>query len=161
MTAIVELDYRSLRDRLSAARREGKTIALANGCFDVLHVGHIRLLRDAATEADLLVVALNTDASVRAQEGKGGARPFIPLEERAEIIAALRVVDFVTSFPEATAHELIDALRPDVQIKGTDRDPATVPERAVLEGYGGRIAICGDAKTHASSDVIRRMRTGG
>jgi rfaE bifunctional protein nucleotidyltransferase chain/domain len=161
VTAIVELDYLALRDRLSAARRDGKTVALANGCFDVLHVGHVRMLRDAAAEADLLVVALNTDASVRAQEGKGDARPFIPLEERAEIVAALQVVDFVTSFPEATANELIDVLRPEVQIKGTDRDPATVPERALLESYGARIAICGDAKTHASSDIIRRLRSGG
>lgn len=161
MTAKIELDYHALRDPLSAARGGGRTVALANGCFDVLHVGHVRLLRDAAVEADLLVVALNTDASVRAQEGKGAARPFVPLEERAEILAALRGVDFVTSFPEATAHELIDVLRPDVQIKGTDRNPATVPERTLLESYGARIAICGDAKTHASSDLIRRMRKGG
>ena len=159
MMAEIELDYARLATRLDSARG-GRSIALANGCFDVLHVGHIRLLRDATAEADLLVVALNTDDSVRAQEKPGSGRPFVPLEERAEVLAAIRGVDFVTSFPEPTAHALIEALRPDVQIKGTDRDPATVPERELLESYGARIAICGDPKTHASRELIAQLRRG-
>jgi rfaE bifunctional protein nucleotidyltransferase chain/domain len=156
VTARIVLDYHELAAELERERAAGKSLALANGCFDILHVGHVRLLGDARREADVLVVALNTDESVRA--GKGPGRPAVPLAERAEVIAALEGVAYVTSFPEATADELLRTLRPDVQIKGTDRSPETVPERQVVESYGGRIAICGDPKAHSSSDLIGRRQ---
>lgn len=151
MSARIVPDYTELA-RVLAAERGGRTVALANGCFDVLHVGHVRLLRDARRHADLLVVALNTDESVR--RSKGAGRPRVPLAERMEIAAALRGVDFVTSFPEPTAHELIAALRPDVHVKGTDWTAETVPERDAIERIGGRVVICGDPKTHSSSALI-------
>ena len=156
MSAFVVPDYRVLAQRLAPERAHGRTLALANGCFDVLHVGHVRLLAEARTHADLLVVALNSDASAR--ELKGAGRPFVPLAERMEIVAALAGVDFVTSFDETTAGALIEALRPDAQIKGTDRSPETVPEREQVERYGGRIVICGDPKTHASSELVGRLK---
>jgi len=146
--------YRTLAEQLAPERERGRTLALANGCFDVLHVGHVRMLAEARAHADLLVVALNSDASARALKGEG--RPFVPLAERMEIIAALAGVDFVTSFDETTAGPLIEALRPEVQIKGTDRSPESVPERAQLERYGGRIVICGDPKTHSSTELGKR-----
>jgi len=148
-------DYRELAARL-ARERAGRSVALANGCFDVLHVGHVRLLREATGHADLLVVALNDDASVRAAKGPG--RPLMPLPERMEIVAALAGVDWVTSFPEPTAGPLVEVLRPEVQIKGTDRTPESVPEREILERHGGRIVICGDAKTHASSELVEQLK---
>jgi len=147
-------DYRALAEQLAPERKRGRTIALANGCFDVLHVGHVRLLAEARRHADLLVVALNTDESARALKGEG--RPFVTLAERMEVVAALAGVDFVTSFGETTAGALIEALRPEVQIKGTDRSPEPVPERAQVERYGGRIVICGDPKTHSSTELGRR-----
>jgi rfaE bifunctional protein nucleotidyltransferase chain/domain len=155
MSAEIVPDYRALARRLAAARAGGGTVALANGCFDVLHVGHVRLLAEARRHADLLVVALNADASARALKGEG--RPFVPLAERMEVVAALAGVDFVTSFDELTAGPLIEALRPEVQIKGTDRSPESVPEREQVERYGGRIVICGDPKTHSSTELGRRL----
>ena len=149
-------DYRQLAARLAPERERGSTLALANGCFDVLHVGHVRLLAEARTHADLLVVALNSDDSARSLKGEG--RPLVPLEERMEVVAALAGVDFVTSFDELTASALIEALRPEVQIKGTDRSPESVPERAQVERYGGRIVICGDPKTHSSTTLAERLR---
>jgi rfaE bifunctional protein nucleotidyltransferase chain/domain len=154
VSAEIVADYRALARRL-AAERAGRSVALANGCFDVLHVGHVRLLAEARRHADLLVVALNSDASARALKGEG--RPFVPLAERMEVVAALAGVDFVTSFDEPTAGPLIEALRPEVQIKGTDRSPESVPERAQLERYGGRIVICGDPKTHSSTELGSRL----
>lgn len=130
-------------------------MALANGCFDVLHVGHVRLLAAARRHCDVLVVALNSDASTRAS--KGPSRPLVPLAERLELIAALAGVDYATSFAEPTADALIRALRPDLLVKGTDRRPEDVPERDTLAACGGRVLICGDAKTHSSSDLIRRL----
>jgi rfaE bifunctional protein nucleotidyltransferase chain/domain len=155
MTTLVIPDYRVLGRRLQS-ERAGRTLALANGCFDVLHVGHIRLLREAASAADLLVVALNTDESVRRNKGPG--RPHVTLEERMEVIAALKGVHAVTSFPEATAEDLLDVLRPDVHVKGTDWTAETVPERDTVVAYGGRILIAGDPKTHSSTDLIERQR---
>ena len=155
-TARVEPDYRKLAPLLAAKRAAGRTVALANGCFDVLHVGHVRLIESARREADLLVIALNGDASVAANKGPG--RPHVPLEERMELMAALRGVDFVTSFPEPTAQNVLETLRPEVHVKGTDWTEETVPERDVVLGYGGRIAICGDPKSHGSSELIRRLR---
>jgi rfaE bifunctional protein nucleotidyltransferase chain/domain len=156
VTARIVVDYQEVARLLEEARGEGRTVALANGCFDVLHVGHIRLLAEARGVADILVVALNTDESVGRHKGAG--RPYVPLDERMEVIAALEGVAFVTSFPETTADGLIESLRPDVHVKGTDWTVETVPERAAVEAYGGRIVIAGDEKTHASSDIIDRMR---
>ena len=154
MSARIVPDYRALAEQLAPERKRGRSVALANGCFDVLHVGHVRLLAEARAHADLLVVALNTDASARALKGAG--RPYVPLAERMEIVAALAGVDFVTSFGEPTAGALIEALRPEVQIKGTDRTLETVPEREQVERYGGRIVICGDPKTHSSTELGKR-----
>jgi rfaE bifunctional protein nucleotidyltransferase chain/domain len=155
VSARIVPDYRTLA-KLLAGERTGRSVALANGCFDVLHVGHVRLLADARKHADLLVVALNSDESARALKGAG--RPFVPLAERMEVVAALAGVEFVTSFGETTASALIEALRPDVQIKGTDRSAESVPEREQIERYGGRIVICGDAKTHSSTELGARLR---
>jgi rfaE bifunctional protein nucleotidyltransferase chain/domain len=159
LTARIVPDYRELARVLEGPRTGGRTVALANGCFDILHVGHVRLLADARRHADLLVVALNDDASARIL--KGPDRPLVPLAERMEVVAALQAVDYVTSFAEDNAGPLVEVLRPEVQIKGTDRTPETVPERAILERHGGRIVICGDPKTHASSELVRRLRGGG
>jgi rfaE bifunctional protein nucleotidyltransferase chain/domain len=151
---LIEPDYRRLAARL-AAERAGRVVALTNGCFDILHVGHVRMLQAAAREGDLLVVALNSDASVRCNKGAG--RPYVPLAERMEVIAALAGVAHVTSFDEPTADGLLDALRPEVHCKGTDWTIDTVPERAVVEGYGGRIAICGDRKSHSSTELGQKL----
>jgi len=158
VSARIVLDYHDLGPRLEDERSDRRTVAVANGCFDLIHVGHVRLLADARTEADVLVVALNTDESVR--ESKGDGRPLVPLAERMEVVAAIAGIDYVTSFPEPTAGPLLEALRPDVQIKGMDRDVGSVPERSIVERYGGRIAFCGDEKTHSSSDLARRLRGG-
>jgi rfaE bifunctional protein nucleotidyltransferase chain/domain len=159
MTERIVADYRELALRLEDERTGRRSIALANGCFDLLHVGHIRMLSEARGMADVLVVALNTDESVR--ESKGAGHPRVPLEERMEIVAALRGIDYVTSFPEPTAGPLIEALRPDLQIKGTDRTLDTVPEREIVERHGGRIVFCGDAKTHSSSELRRLLSDEG
>jgi len=156
VSAEIVPDYRALARRLAPERARGKRVALANGCFDVLHVGHVRLLAEARRHAELLVVALNSDASARALKGEG--RPFVPLAERMEVVAALAGVDFVTSFDEPTAGPLIEALRPELQIKGTDRSPESVPEREQVERHGGRIVICGDLKTHSSTELGARRR---
>ena len=155
MTARVVPDYHALAPLLEREREAGRSIALANGCFDVLHVGHVRLLADAMEHADVLVVALNDDESVRLN--KGEARPLVPLEERMEVTAALEGVRFVTSFGEANAESLLRALRPDVHIKGTDWTAETVPERDVVLAYGGRIAICGDPKQRSSTALIEKL----
>lgn len=158
MSARLVADYRALAEVLEGERAAGRSVALANGCFDLLHVGHVRLLSAARREADILVVALNDDGSVRANKGTG--RPLVPLAERMEVVAALAGIDYVTSFSEKTADALIRALRPDVLVKGTDRDPETVPEAASLAAHGGRVAICGDPKRHSSSLLISRSRSG-
>jgi rfaE bifunctional protein nucleotidyltransferase chain/domain len=150
------LERAELKEALEKARAAGRTVALANGCFDVLHVGHVRYLEGAASEADLLVVAVNSDESVRAIKGEG--RPVQPDRERAELVAALRSVDFVTVFPERDVEALLRDLRPDVHCKGTDYTPDNLPERHVARELGIRIAIVGDPKDHASSDLLRRMR---
>jgi rfaE bifunctional protein nucleotidyltransferase chain/domain len=155
MTARIVPDPAELAELLAPLRKSGARLALANGCFDVLHVGHVRLLREARSLAELLVVALNSDASARANKGEG--RPFVPLAERMELIAALAGVDYVTSFDEPTAAALLGRLRPEIHVKGTDWTAETVPERDVVLAYGGRVVIAGDPKTHASSDLIRRL----
>lgn len=158
MSASIVPDPRELAERLRSERR-GRVLVLANGCFDVLHVGHVRMLAEAAAHGDILVVALNTDASVAANKGPG--RPYTPLAERMELVAALSGVHHVTSFGEPTAHTLLSVLRPDVYVKGTDRTPETIPEYALLQELGARLVIAGDRKTHSSSAVIDALRRGG
>jgi D-glycero-beta-D-manno-heptose 1-phosphate adenylyltransferase len=149
-------------DELSAAvardRAAGKTVAFANGCFDLLHVGHVRYLRAAAQEADRLVVAVNDDATVA--QMKGANRPIVTAADRAEIVAAVRGVDYVVVFGDPTVERLLRLLEPDVHCKGTDYTSDTVPERAVVASYGGRIAIVGDPKQHATRDLVVRIRAG-
>ena len=137
-------------------RAEGRTIALANGGFDLLHVGHVRYLRAAAEEADRLVVAVNDDASVARLKGPG--RPVVAGKDRAELVAALRGVDYVVLFGDATVERLLLLIRPDVHCKGTDYTTETVPERATVQSYGGRTAIVGDPKDHATRDLLARIR---
>ena len=136
-------------------RRNGLTIAFANGCFDLLHVGHVRYLQAAAAEADRLVVAVNEDATAA---GKGPGRPVLPARDRAELVAALRGVDYVLLFPEPTVAPLLKMLQPDVHCKGTDYTADTVPERETVAAYGGRIAIVGDPKDHSTRDLLARIR---
>ena len=134
-------------------RRDGERIVLANGNFDLLHVGHVRYLRGAKELGGRLVVAINSDESVRALKGAG--RPVIPAEERAEIVAALADVDAVVIFPELDVRALIREIRPDIQAKGTDYTAESVPERDAVAEYGGRVAIVGDAKDHSTSEILR------
>jgi rfaE bifunctional protein nucleotidyltransferase chain/domain len=137
------------------ARRDGRSVALANGCFDLLHVGHIRYLQAAAAEADLLIVAVNDDGVAAA---KGPGRPILSAADRAELVAAVRGVDYVTIFPEPTVAPLLEVLRPDVHCKGTDYTADSVPERETVLAYGGRIAIVGDPKDHSTRDLLARIR---
>ena len=141
---------------VAADRAAGRTIVFANGCFDLLHVGHVRYLQGASAEGDRLIVALNDDAMVARL--KGPNRPVMPAVERAEIVAALGAVDYVVTFPDATVERLLREIQPDVHCKGTDYTIETVPERAVVQAYGGRTAIVGDAKRHASRDILKRLR---
>jgi rfaE bifunctional protein nucleotidyltransferase chain/domain len=144
-----------LLTRVAAARRAGRTVAFANGCFDLLHAGHVRYLEAAAQEADLLVVALNDDAAVARLKGEG--RPIMPANDRAELVAALRCVDYVVVFPELTVGPLLQALHPDVHCKGTDYSVESVPEREIVKAYGGRTAIVGDPKDHSTRDLLARI----
>jgi D-glycero-beta-D-manno-heptose 1-phosphate adenylyltransferase len=136
-------------------RASGLTIAFANGCFDLLHVGHVRYLRGAAAEADRLVVAINDDESVRKLKGPG--RPILPAADRAEIIAQIRGVHYVIVFGEPTVGPLLELLHPDVHCKGTDYTVDTVPERETVRAYGGRIAIVGDPKDHSTRALLARL----
>jgi rfaE bifunctional protein nucleotidyltransferase chain/domain len=149
------LTREALVARAAAARRDGRTLAFANGCFDILHVGHVRYLEAAAAEADLLVVAINDDESVRQLKGEG--RPILPAADRAELVAALRAVDYVVVFPELTVGALLEAVRPDVHCKGTDYTVDSVPERDIVQAYGGRTAIVGDPKDHSTRDLLARI----
>jgi rfaE bifunctional protein nucleotidyltransferase chain/domain len=145
-----------LMDAVSADRAAGRTIALANGCFDLLHVGHVRYLESAAAEADRLIVAVNGDDSVR--QLKGAGRPIVPAAERAEMLAALAMVDYVVVFPDPNVERLLTRFRPDVHCKGTDYTVETVPERPIVQAYGGRTAIVGDVKRHASRDLLKQIQ---
>jgi len=145
-----------LEELVESDRAAGRTIALANGCFDLLHVGHIRYLEAAAAEADRLVVAINDDESVTRLKGEG--RPVMPEADRAELVAGLRAVDYVVLFSEPTVTGILEALRPDVHCKGTDYTEDTVPERDVVRAYGGRVAIVGDPKDHSTRDLLSRIR---
>ena len=145
-----------LQKRAEAWRRSGEQVVLANGCFDLLHVGHIRYLKGAKALGGRLVVAMNSDESVRRLKGAG--RPLMPAEERAEIIAALADVDAVVIFQEPDVRALIRELRPEVQAKGTDYTRENVPERDEVLAYGGRVEIVGDAKDHSTSEFLARLQ---
>ena len=144
---------------ISDARKQGKSIAFANGIFDLLHVGHVRYLQDASREADILVVGVNGDDSARALKGEG--RPVMTDRERAELIAAIRGVTYVTIFRDNSPARLIAVLEPDVHCKGTDYTAESVPEREIVLGYGGRVAIVGDPKEHSTTEILRRMKGNG
>lgn len=139
-------------------RAEGKTIAFANGCFDLIHVGHVRFLQGAAETADVLVLGLNSDTSVRALKGAG--RPYMPEAERAEILAALRCIDYLVVFAERSPVALIEEIRPDIHCKGTDYTETSVPEAAVVAAVGGRVVIVGDPKDHSTTDLVSLVRGG-
>jgi rfaE bifunctional protein nucleotidyltransferase chain/domain len=149
------LTREELVNRVTTARLAGARIVLANGCFDVLHVGHVRYLAGARELGDLLVVGINSDEQVAIQKGPG--RPVLPANERAEIVAALESVTYVTIFEEATVEQLLLALKPDVHAKGTDYTTESVPERDVVRSYGGEVAIVGDPKDHSTTEIIARI----
>lgn len=142
-----------LRDQVEQWRRAGERIILANGNFDLLHVGHVRYLRGAKALGGKVVVAINSDQSVRALKGEG--RPIMPEQERAEIVSALADVDAVVVFPELDVRSIIREIRPDIHAKGTDYTADSVPERDVVADCGGRVAIVGDSKDHSTSEIIR------
>jgi D-glycero-beta-D-manno-heptose 1-phosphate adenylyltransferase len=149
------LNREELVKRVTSARDAGQRIVLANGCFDVLHVGHVRYLAGARELGDVLVVGINSDAQVKLQKGPG--RPVLPANDRAEIVAALESVTWVTIFDEPTVEQLLLALKPDVHAKGTDYSTDTVPERDVVRSFGGQVAIVGDPKDHSTSAIIARL----
>ena len=156
------LSRNELALRVGRDRAAGLSVAFANGCFDLLHVGHVRYLEASAAEGDRLIVAINDDESVRRLKGEGGrgkgdGRPILAVADRAELVAALRCVDYVVIFPELTVGPLLHALKPDVHCKGTDYTLDTVPERDIVKSYGGRIAIVGDPKDHSTRDLLTRI----
>jgi rfaE bifunctional protein nucleotidyltransferase chain/domain len=146
----------SIQEQVDAMRRKGRTVALANGCFDVLHVGHVRYLEGARREAEVLVVGVNGDDSVRHLKGEG--RPVMPSGDRALLVGALRATDHVVVFEEDDVTRLLLTLRPDVHCKGSDYTEDTVPERDVVRSYGGRVAIVGDPKDHDTRALLARIR---
>jgi rfaE bifunctional protein nucleotidyltransferase chain/domain len=150
------LSRHDLAARVERDRQEGLTHAFANGCFDLLHAGHIRYLQAAARQANRLIVAINDDPSVRAL--KGPNRPVLPAADRAEMVAAIRGVDYVVIFPETTVRPLLTLLQPAVHCKGTDYTLETVPERDAVRAYGGRVAIVGDPKDHSTHDLLARIK---
>ncbi len=152
------LDREQLRALAAEWRRAGERIVLANGCFDLLHVGHVRYLQAAKALGGRLVVGVNSDQSAHALKGAG--RPLMPAAERAEIVAALEPVDAVVIFPEPDVRPLVRELRPDVHAKGTDYTAATVPERDTVQECGGRVAIVGDPKDHSATAFIDRLKQG-
>jgi rfaE bifunctional protein nucleotidyltransferase chain/domain len=154
-TTSLIVNREELIERSAALRAKGATVVLANGCFDVLHAGHVRYLEGARALGDLLVVGINADAQVA--QLKGAGRPILPERERAEIVASLEVVSLVTIFEEPTVAELLLAIKPDFHAKGTDYTEETVPERDVVRSFGGRIAIVGDPKDHSTSETLRKV----
>jgi len=150
------LDRDSLIDAVNDLRSNGKTVVLANGCFDLFHVGHVRYLLGAKAAGDVLVVGINSDRQTR--ELKGSNRPFMPENDRSEIVASLRCVDLVTIFDEPTVEELMRSIRPDFHAKGTDYTTETVPEREIMRELGGQVMIVGDPKDHSSTELIEAVR---
>jgi rfaE bifunctional protein nucleotidyltransferase chain/domain len=155
----VVLSERELIEAVARDRAAGRTVAFANGCFDLLHVGHVRYLQASVAEADRLIVAVNDDRSVAGLKGEG--RPILPASDRAELVAALRGVNYVVVFGDANVERLLLLLKPDVHCKGTDYTVDTVPERAVVAAYGGRTAIVGDPKSHATRELLARIAGSG
>ena len=151
----IVLTREELIERVASAKADGLRVVFANGCFDVLHVGHVRYLAGARELGDILIVGINSDDQVAIQKGPG--RPVLPAAERAEIVAALESVTYVTIFNEPTVEELLLALKPHVHAKGTDYTTDTVPERDVVRSYGGQVAIVGDPKDHSTSSIIARL----
>jgi rfaE bifunctional protein nucleotidyltransferase chain/domain len=149
------LSREDLANRIAADRESGARIVLANGCFDVLHVGHVRYLAGARELGDILVVGINSDEQVAIQKGAG--RPVLPATERAEIVAALESVTYVTIFTEPTVEQLLLTIKPDIHAKGTDYTTDSVPERDVVRSYGGHVAIVGDPKDHSTTEIIARL----
>ncbi|MEP6742257.1 MAG: adenylyltransferase/cytidyltransferase family protein [bacterium] len=150
------LDRSTIIRQIRSEKDAGRTIVLTNGCFDVLHAGHVRYLQGAREHGDVLVVAVNADAQVRALKGTG--RPVLAERDRAELVASIEVVDFVTIFDEPTVEQLLLAIQPNVHAKGTDYTEETVPERDVVRSFGGRVAIVGDKKNHSTSEMLKRFR---
>lgn len=150
------LSLADIAETVSLARTTGSTIVLANGCFDLFHVGHARYLAGAKEVGDILVVGINADRQARILKGDG--RPFIPEKERAELVASLKCVDFVTIFDEPTVETLIRTLKPDFHAKGTDYTVDNVPEREIVREYGGKVAIVGDPKDHSTTELLARMK---
>ena len=145
-----------LSEIVNKLKKQGKTVGFANGCFDLLHVGHIRYLKDAKKNCDVLIVALNTDESVRRLKGEG--RPRTPLSERLEIMEAIEFVDYLTFFSEDTVEHTLRVLKPDIHFKGTDYTVETVPERKVMEELGGKVMIVGDPKDHSTTEILERIK---
>ena len=157
-SASLILDRDALVARISTEKAGGSRIVLANGCFDILHAGHVRYLEGARALGDMLVVGINSDEQVARLKGAG--RPVLPERERAELVASLQAVDLVTIFAEPTVTELLLAIKPDVHAKGTDYTEETVPERDVVRSYGGRVAIVGDPKDHSTSEILKKVSRG-
>lgn len=155
-TRLKILPLPAARQRLAEHRAHGDRVVMANGCFDILHVGHIRYLEGASAEGDVLVVCVNSDSSERQLKGEG--RPVLPQQARAELVAALACVDYVVIFDDLTVEPLLEALHPDVHAKGTDYTAETVPEREVAARLGIRVAIVGDPKHHSTRDLLQRLR---
>lgn len=153
------LERGELQQRLEGHRRNSQKVVLANGCFDILHAGHVRYLQGARREGDVLVVGVNSDSSMSGLKGSG--RPILAAGDRAELVAALGVVDYVVVFDEGDVGALLRELRPDVHAKGTDYTPDTVPERHEAARLGVRVAIVGDRKQHSTRGLIRRIRDSG
>jgi D-glycero-beta-D-manno-heptose 1-phosphate adenylyltransferase len=152
------VDRTELKTLLEGAKRRRRRVVLANGCFDTLHVGHVRYLAGAKREGDLLVVGVNSDASVSCLKGAG--RPILDEQARTQLVAALRDVDYVVIFPEPNVESLLEDLRPDVHAKGTDYTQETVPERAVAKRLGIRVVIVGDPKNHSTRAFLEQIRKG-
>ena len=150
------LERNALKDKLEELRKKGKKIAFTNGCFDILHVGHVRYLREAKKTADVLVLALNSDSSVRSLKGK--ERPLVPEKERAEIIAALEFIDFVIIFNELTPLELINYLKPDILIKGGDWAEEAVVGREEIKAWGGRVTIIPEVEGKSTTNIVEKIK---
>ena len=146
----------TILDAIASAREDGATVVLTNGAFDMLHVGHLRYLQGASELGDIVIAAVNSDSSVKLS--KGPKRPVIPGHERAELVSALDVVDWVFLFDEPTVAEIIQKLRPNIHAKGTDYTPEDIPERTVVETYGGRVAIVGDPKNHSTTTLVEQLK---
>ncbi len=153
--AQVVLNHNELSQKIAALKAQGKTIVFTNGCFDLLHVGHVRYLRGAKALGDILVLAVNSDDSIRRLKGK--ERPLLPLDDRLGILSAFEMVDFITPFEDDTVTPLLLKLKPNIHAKGTDYTPETVPEKDTVASFGGKVAVVGDPKDHASKNLIQEI----